>query len=158
MKRGRSAKEKRRKRRRRENGRGRRSSAGTRPKDSDPDLIHTTEERFPHRFFPVPVPAPSLALVWKEAGAGMGRLERWEARGLCSQCVFQHSPGWGKGTLLPALVNTTRQEQPWLDVTGWVDQGSITQAYARAHVHARECGFPAIMGCSERYRRGHSSS
>ncbi len=138
----------------------RRSSPGTGPKNSDPDLIHTTEEWFPHpshRFFPVRVPAPSLTLVvWKEAGAGMGRLERWEARGLCAQCVFQHGPG---GAKVPSSRRwSTRQEQPWLDVTEWVDQGSITQAYARAHVHVREGGFPAIMGCSELHRRGHSSS
>lgn len=58
-------------------------------------------------------------------------MEGGKARGRDAQCVFQCGPGWGKGTLLAVFTNTaTRQEQPWLDVTEWVDQGSITQEYA----------------------------
>lgn len=107
-------------------------------------------------------PALSVPLVVrKEAGAGMVRLRAWEGSGpWCTVCVSVWS---GAGQGYPprgAPTNTTWQEQPWLDVTDWVDQGSITQAHAwcQRTGRARQDDFLAMTGCSKHHRRGHSSS
>lgn len=168
MKRNGSAKERRWKRTRGKVRRGRRSNAGTGPEDNNTDLVHTRQERFPHRphrHFRITAPC-SFPCCGAEEGGRCRDRPSWRVgrRGAVMHSVC-FSVGRGGARVPSSRCSPTRRHGK--SNLGWTSQnGSIKgqsrrnmpcRRTGRAHWPCSRGGFPAVMGCSEYHGRGPSS-